>query len=169
MLYIFMLGYEVDFGHMEVVGLISSEKYAEKQVGYTVTSVLLNETHDFLRLVINSVREDIIGRSETFQCLGLALVANVGGREFADSLAGDVQRILVSSTVRPIVRKKAALCLLRLFRKNKEILVPETWAQKMINLLDERDLGILNGVISLLTGIVSHNHHGYVRAVMSAR
>ena len=74
-----MLGYPVDFGHMQVVGLISSQKYAEKQVGYTVTSVLLNETHDFLRLVINSVREDIIGRSETFQCLGLALVANVGG------------------------------------------------------------------------------------------
>jgi hypothetical protein len=41
------------------------------------------------------------------------VAANVGGREFADSLAGDVQRILVSSTVRPIVRKKAALCLLR--------------------------------------------------------
>jgi AP-2 complex subunit alpha len=77
LLYIFMLGYEVDFGHMQVVGLISSSKYAEKQVGYTVTSVLLNETHDFLRLVINSVREDIIGRSETFQCLGLALVVGL--------------------------------------------------------------------------------------------
>ena len=63
--------------------------------------------------------------------------------------------------MRPIVRKKAALCLLRLFRKNKEILVPETWAQKMINLLDERDLGILNGVISLLTGIVAHDYRGY--------
>jgi AP-2 complex subunit alpha len=47
------------------------------------------------------------------------VVANVGGREFADSLAGDVQKILTNPSVRPIVRKKAALCLLRLFRKNK--------------------------------------------------
>ncbi len=38
-----MLGYDVEFGHMEAVGLISSPKYAEKQVGYMVTSVLLNE------------------------------------------------------------------------------------------------------------------------------
>ena len=38
-----MLGYDVEFGHMEAVGLISSTKYSEKQVGYLVCSVLLNE------------------------------------------------------------------------------------------------------------------------------
>lgn len=165
LLYIFMLGYDVDFGHMEVVGLITSPKYAEKQVGYTVTSVLLNEHHDFLRLVINSIRNDVISRNETFQCLALSLISNVGGKEFADSLAGDVQSILVSNTVRPIVRKKAALCLLRLYRKNHDILVAETWAQRMANLLEERDLGILTGVLSLLLGIASQSASGYEACV----
>ena len=103
LLYIYMLGYEVEFGHMHVVGLISAPKYSEKQVGYTVASVLLNETHEFLRLVINSVREDIISRSEIFQCLGLNFVANVGGREFADALAADVQRVLLNGGARPIL------------------------------------------------------------------
>lgn len=32
MLYIYMLGYDVDFGHMEAVSLISAPKYPEKQV-----------------------------------------------------------------------------------------------------------------------------------------
>ncbi len=45
-----------------------------EQVGYIVTSCLLNENHDFLRLVINTVRNDIIGRNETFQCLALTMV-----------------------------------------------------------------------------------------------
>ena len=31
----------------------------------------------------------------------------------------------------------------------------------MLDLLDERDLGILTGVLSLLTGIVAHDHRGY--------
>lgn len=44
------------------------------QVGYIVTSCLLNENHDFLRMVINTVRNDIIGRNETFQCLALTMV-----------------------------------------------------------------------------------------------
>lgn len=39
-----------------------------------MTSCLLNENHDFLRLAINTVRNDIIGRNETFQCLALTLV-----------------------------------------------------------------------------------------------
>lgn len=34
MLYIYMLGYDVDFGHMEAVSLISAPKYPEKQVIY---------------------------------------------------------------------------------------------------------------------------------------
>lgn len=46
------------------------------QVGYIVTSCLLNENHDFLRMVINTVRNDIIGRNETFQCLALTMVCS---------------------------------------------------------------------------------------------
>ena len=55
-----MLGYEGDVGHAEAVSLISQPKYAEKQVGYMVTSVILNESNDFLRMAINSVRNDVV-------------------------------------------------------------------------------------------------------------
>ncbi|CAM6024960.1 unnamed protein product [Sphagnum balticum] len=161
MLYIYMLGYDVDFGHMETVALISAPKYAEKQVGYIVTSCLLNENHDFLRLVINTVRNDIIGRNETFQCLALTMVGNVGGREFSESLAPDVQKLLVSNTCRPLVRKKAALCLLRLYRKNPDVVNVEGWSQQMVQLLDERDLGVLTAVMSLLVALVASNPDGY--------
>ncbi|MBA0825575.1 hypothetical protein Goarm_010513 [Gossypium armourianum] len=161
MLYIYMLGYDVDFGHMEAVSLISAPKYPEKQVGYIVTSCLLNENHDFLRLAINTVRNDIIGRNETFQCLALTLVGNIGGREFAESLAPDVQKLLLSSSCRPLVRKKAALCLLRLFRKNPDVVNVDGWADRMTQLLDERDLGVLTSSMSLLVALVSNNHEAY--------
>ncbi|XP_076922057.1 AP-2 complex subunit alpha-1-like [Bidens hawaiensis] len=161
MLYIYMLGYDVDFGHMEAVSLISAPKYPEKQVGYIVTSCLLNENHDFLRLAINAVRNDIIGRNETFQCLALTLVGNIGGREFAESLAPDVQKLLLSSSCRPLVRKKAALCLLRLFRKNSDILNVDGWSDRMSQLLDERDLGVLTSSMSLFVALVANNHEAY--------
>ncbi|MBA0854140.1 hypothetical protein Goshw_026502, partial [Gossypium schwendimanii] len=161
MLYIYMLGYDVDFGHMEAVSLISAPKYPEKQVGYIVTSSLLNENHDFLRLAINTVRNDIVGRNETFQCLALTLVGNIGGREFAESLAPDVQKLLLSSSCRPLVRKKAALCLLRLFRKNPDVVNVDGWADRMTQLLDERDLGVLTSSMCLLVALVSNNHEAY--------
>ena len=166
LLYIYMLGYNVDFGHTEALKLISASTYAEKQVGYMTTSVILNERNEFLRMTINSIRNDVISRNETSQCLGLACIANVGGREFADSLAGDVETILTTPTIRPVVRKKAALCLLRLFRKNKEILLADTFAERMTDLLDaERDLGVLVGVLGLLLGIVQHDATGYESCV----
>ncbi|KAL7611634.1 hypothetical protein Lser_V15G07960 [Lactuca serriola] len=161
MLYIFMLGYDVDFGHMEAVSLISAPKYPEKQVGYLVTSCLLNENHDFLRLAINTVRNDIIGRNETFQCLALTMVGNIGGREFAESLAPDVQKLLVSSSCRPLVRKKAALCLLRLFRKNPDVVNVDGWSDRMTQLLDEKNLGVLTSSMSLFVALVSNNHEAY--------
>ncbi|GAB4859714.1 hypothetical protein Ancab_011194 [Ancistrocladus abbreviatus] len=161
MLYIYMLGYDVDFGHMEAVSLISAPKYPEKQVGYIVTSCLLNENHDFLRLAINTVRNDIIGRNETFQCLALTMVGNIGGREFAESLAPDVQKLLMSSSCRPLVRKKAALCLLRMYRKNPDVVNIDGWSDRMAQLLDERDLGVLTSSMSLLVALVSNNHDAY--------
>ncbi|XP_023908363.1 AP-2 complex subunit alpha-1 [Quercus suber] len=161
MLYIYMLGYDVDFGHMEAVSLISAPKYPEKQVGYIVTACLLNENHDFLRLAINTVRNDIIGRNETFQCLALTMVGNIGGRDFAESLAPDVQKLLISSSARPLVRKKAALCLLRLYRKNPDVVNVDGWADRMAQLLDERDLGVLTSSMSLLVALVSNNHEAY--------
>ncbi|MCD7470307.1 hypothetical protein HAX54_010041 [Datura stramonium] len=161
MLYIHMLGYDVDFGHMEAVSLISAPKYPEKQVGYIVTSCLLNENHDFLRLAINTVRNDIVGRNETFQCLALTLVGNIGGRDFAESLAPDVQKLLISSSCRPLVRKKAALCLLRLFRKNPDVMNVDSWSDRMAQLLDERDLGVVTSSMSLLVALVSNNHEEY--------
>ncbi|KAG0448043.1 hypothetical protein HPP92_028038 [Vanilla planifolia] len=165
MLYIYMLGYDVDFGHMETVSLISAPKYPEKQVGYIVTSCLLNENHDFLRMVVNTVRNDIIGRNETFQCLALTMVGNIGGREFAESLAPDVQKLLVSNSCRPLVRKKAALCLLRLFRKNPDVVNIDGWSDRMAQLLDERDLGVLTSAMSLFVALVSNNADAYWNCV----
>ncbi|OMO91005.1 hypothetical protein COLO4_18716 [Corchorus olitorius] len=160
MLYIYMLGYDVDFGHMEAVSLISASNCPEKQVGYIVASCLLNENHDFLRLALKTVRDDITGQDETSKCLALTMVGNTCGREFAESLAPNVQELL-SSSCRPLVRKKAALCLLQLYRKNPDVVNVDGWADRMAQLLDERDLGVLMSSMSLLVALVSNNHEAY--------
>merc|ERR1711871_1033403 len=67
LLYVHLLGYDVEFGHMEAVNLITSDTYSEKSVGYVAVSLLLNENDEVLRLVINSIRNDILGMSENNQ------------------------------------------------------------------------------------------------------
>lgn len=168
LLYTRMLGYDVDFGHKQAMDLIAAPGYAQKQVGYVACSVLLNEKDEFLRLVINSVRNDLISRNEAFQCLALDFVANVGGTEFAQLLTSDVMNILSNGATRPIVRKKAALCLLRLIRKappDQEMMQPDVWSVKLAALLEDRDLGVLLGLATLLLGVVSRSYEGYEACV----
>ncbi|KAI5390732.1 hypothetical protein KIW84_075866 [Lathyrus oleraceus] len=54
--------------------------------------------------------------------------------------------------------KKAALCLLRLYRKNPDVVNVDGWEDRMAQLLDERDVGVLTSSVSLLVALVSNQH-----------
>ena len=82
---------------MEAVNLISSASPGEKQVGYMACTLLLNEGHDFLRLVINSISKDLVSSNDDVKCLALTCIANVGGKEFAESLGAEVVKILTAT------------------------------------------------------------------------
>lgn len=99
----YILGYPVSIGHMEAVNLISSTKYSEKQIGYLAITLLMNEGSELVRLVVNSVRKDLAAMNEVDNCLALHAVANIGGREMAESLAEDVHRLLISPHVPRLV------------------------------------------------------------------
>lgn len=96
LLYIYILGWNVDFGHLEAVNLISANKYSEKQIGYLAMTLLLHEKNELLHLVVNSIRKDLLDHNELFNCLALHAIANVGGREMGEALSGEVHRLLVS-------------------------------------------------------------------------
>jgi len=108
LLYVYIQGYDVDFGHLEAVNLISSTKYSEKQIGYLAVTLFLHEQHELLHLVVNSIRKDLLDYNELNNCLALHAVANVGGREMGEALATDVHRLLISPCV------PSSFCCLRL-------------------------------------------------------
>jgi len=91
----------VDFGHLEAVNLVSATKYSEKQIGYLAVTLFLNEKHDFLHLVVNSIKKDLLDNNELNNCLALHAIANVGGREMGEALSPDVHRLLISPCVVP--------------------------------------------------------------------
>ncbi|KAG9104756.1 hypothetical protein FRC06_011238 [Ceratobasidium sp. 370] len=152
-IFTYILGYKVDIGHMEAVNLISSPKYSEKQIGYLAVTLLMHENSDFLRLVVNSIRKDLDENNEVNNCLALHAIANVGGKEMAEALAPDVHRLLISPTSRSFVKKKAALTLLRLYRKHPEVIPAAEWALRIISIMDDDDLGVVVSVTSLVMAL----------------
>lgn len=51
LLFIFLLGHDIDFGHMEAVNLLSSNKYSEKQI---VTKPLFSNHLILQKFILNS-------------------------------------------------------------------------------------------------------------------
>ncbi|KAI9013397.1 adaptin N terminal region-domain-containing protein [Phycomyces nitens] len=146
----YILGWDIDFGHLEAVNLISSTVYSEKQIGYLAVTLLFHENSDLVRLVVNSTKKDLDDMNEINNCLALHAIANIGGREMAESLATDVHRLLISPTSKSFVKKKAALTLLRLFRKHPDVIPVTDWADRIIGLMDEYDLGVALSVTTLV-------------------
>jgi AP-2 complex subunit alpha len=64
--------------------------------GYLALTLLMHENSDLVRLVVNSVRKDLDDMNETNNCLALHAIANIGGAEMAEALAGDVYGLLIS-------------------------------------------------------------------------
>ena len=61
-------------------------------------TLLLTENDDLLRLVINSIRKDLEDRvNEINVCLALQAIANIGGKDLAESVAQDVFRLIVAA------------------------------------------------------------------------
>ncbi|KAL2157794.1 hypothetical protein VTH06DRAFT_5062 [Thermothelomyces fergusii] len=167
LLYIYILGWNVDFGHLEAVNLISATKYSEKQIGYLAMTLFLHEKHELLHLVVNSIRKDLMDHNELFNCLALHAIANVGGREMGEALGAEVHRLLISPTSKAFVKKKAALTLLRLYRKDPGIVQPQ-WAERIISLMDDLDLGVALSVTSLVMALAQDNPEQYKGAYAKA-
>ncbi|KAM0253854.1 hypothetical protein ACHAQJ_007138 [Trichoderma viride] len=167
LLYIYILGWNVDFGHLEAVNLISANKYSEKQIGYLAMTLFLHEKHELLHLVVNSIRKDLLDHNELFNCLALHAIANVGGREMGEALSGEVHRLLISPTSKSFVKKKAAMTLLRLYRKHPDIVQPQ-WAERIIHLMDDDDLGVALSVTSLVMTLAQDDLEQYKGAYAKA-
>ena len=154
LVFINMMGYDVDFGHMEMIALLSSPTYAEKLVGYMAVSVMMTSADPSITLVIQAIKTDLASTQDPIQCLALCATANIGGKALAEEIKEDVQRILFSRSIFPIVRKKAALCLLRLVRVNRDLqLGTEEWKNKLTPLLEDKNLGVVLSVVSLILGL----------------
>jgi len=55
------------------------------------------------------------------------------------------------------VKKKAALTLLRLYRKYPEVLPVTEWAQRIVSIMDDEDLGVVISVTSLVMAMAQDN------------
>jgi len=161
LLFIFLLGHDIDFGHMEAVNLLSSNKYSEKQIGYLFISVLVNTNSDLIKLIIQSIKNDLTSRNPIHVNLAMQCIANIGSKEMAEAFGYEIPKLLVSGDTMDVVKQSAALCLLRLFRTSQEIIPGGEWTSRIVHLLNDQHLGVVTAAASLIDALVKRNPDEY--------
>jgi len=148
LLYLFTLGERTHFGQIECLKLLASPRFADKRLGYLGTMLLLDENQEVLTLVTNSLKNDLNHNNQYIVGLALCTLGNIASVEMSRDLFPEVETILSSSN--PYIRRKAALCAMRICRKVPDL--QEHFLDKSKLLLNDRNHGVL---LSGLTLVIS--------------
>ncbi|KAJ9510964.1 hypothetical protein QJQ45_027811 [Haematococcus lacustris] len=171
LMYIHMLGHPTHFGQMETMKLIATTGFGEKvlephaympgrpygltvriclyvvqRIGYLGVMILLDERQEVLMLVTNSVKMDMNNSNPYIAGLAMAALGNICSAEMARDLAPDVERIIESGS--PYLRKKAALCAVRILKKAPDLL--EGFVNPAARLLKAADGAVQLSGVSLM-------------------
>ncbi|KAL5492269.1 APL4 [Sanghuangporus weigelae] len=150
LLYIHMLGYPAHFGQIECLKLVASPRFSDKRLGYLGIMLLLDENQEVLTLVTNSLKNDM--NHSNMYAVGLALCtfANISSEEMSRDLANEIEKLLGSSNT--YIRKKAALCALRIVKKVPDLM--DHFISRAKNLLTDRNHGNLLAATTLISEMV---------------
>ncbi|KAK8153793.1 adaptin N terminal region-domain-containing protein [Phyllosticta citrichinensis] len=149
LLYLFTLGERTHFGQIECLKLLASPRFADKRLGYLGTMLLLDENQEVLTLVTNSLKNDLNHPNQYIVGLALCTLGNIASIEMSRDLFPEVEQIL--SSANPYIRRKAALCAMRICRKVPDL--QEHFFEKAKLLLADRNHGVLICGLTLVTSL----------------
>jgi len=161
LLFIFLLGHDIDFGQTEAVNLLYSNKYTEKQIGYLFISVLISGNSEMIALIVQSIKNDLSSRNPVHVSLALQCIANIGSKDMAEAFGQEIPKLLVSGDTLDVVKQSAALCLLKIFRTDPSIIPSGEWTSRIVHLLNDQHMGVVTAAASLIDALVKKNPEEY--------
>ena len=145
LLFAHALGYPTHFGQMECVQMTAMPDYANKRLGYLGLMVLMDERSEVTMLITNSVKSDLMSKNVYVVGLGLCALGNICTGEMARDVSAEVRKLMLSKN--SYVRKKAALCAIRVAKKVPEL--AESFLDPCERLLNDRHHGVLLAAVTL--------------------
>lgn len=141
-----MLGENVSWGQMDVLTLMTYDRFSYKRVGYVCAGVILDQTSDLTVLVTQTLLKDLESRDTNIVCLALDFIANLGNPEVGRAVANAVKKHLDSRASR--IMKKAGMATVTIIRRNPDL--AEGYKNCVQGLLNSNVHGTVNAGINLV-------------------
>mmetsp|Transcript_3330 Transcript_3330/g.4441 ORF Transcript_3330/g.4441 Transcript_3330/m.4441 type:complete len:1330 (+) Transcript_3330:204-4193(+) len=116
-----MMGYNMSYASFATIEVMSDPRFAHKRIGYLAASQAFTQDTDVILLTTNSLKKELRGAigpgmNGVYEA-GLAIncLSNIVTADLARDLLSEVTNLTVHP--QPYLRKKAILCLLKMFMK----------------------------------------------------
>lgn len=156
-IYCEMLGYEAAFSYIHAIKLAQQGTALEKRVGYLAVSLFLNESHELLLLLVNTVLKDLQSTNLIEVCMALTVVSQMFPKDMIPAILPLVEEKL--NHPKEIIRRKAVLALYKFY------LIAPNQVQHIHNkfrkALCDKDPGVMTASLHIYLQMIQENPEGY--------
>ncbi|OLQ18503.1 Adaptin N terminal region family protein [Cryptosporidium hominis] len=154
LLFIHMLGYPSQFGQVECLKLIASNKFCEKRIGYLAICQLLDEDSEILLLATNSIKNDLNHSNQYINGLALSAIGNTAPKEMCRAVFREVSELLLVGN--PFIKKRALLASVHIIRVLEDAEI-ESFINCIPSLLEDKHHGVLLGTCHMINSIIQYH------------
>ncbi|CDZ97964.1 Vacuolar H-ATPase V1 sector, subunit G [Phaffia rhodozyma] len=141
-----------------VVEVMSSSKYAIKEVGYLAAEGAFPEGTEEIVLTVNGLKKDLLSPHAALPQLALHGLATLLNPTLARDVSHDISSLLTHS--KPQVRKRAVLCLYKVFEMYPDSLQDNF--QRLRDRLSDEDQSVVSATVNVLTELARKNAKNYL-------
>ncbi|KAF5735135.1 AP-4 complex subunit epsilon [Tripterygium wilfordii] len=163
LVYIEMLGHDASFGYIHAVKMTHDDNLPLKRTGYLAVTLFLNEDHDLIILIVNTIQKDLKSDNYLVVCAALNAVCKLINEETIPAVLPQVVELL--SHPKDAVRKKAIMALHRFYRKS-----PFSVSHLLSNFrmkLSDNDPGVMGATLCPLFDLITIDVNSYKDLVAS--
>ncbi|XWS38857.1 hypothetical protein CRYUN_Cryun19dG0166300 [Craigia yunnanensis] len=163
LVYVEMLGHDTSFGYIHAVKMTHDDSLLVKRTGYLAVTLFLNEDHDLIILIVNTIQKDLKSDNYLVVCAALNAVCKLINEETIPAVLPQVVELLAHP--KEAVRKKAIMALHRFYQKS-----PSSVSHLVSNFrkrLCDNDPGVMGATLCPLFDLITIDVNPYKDLVIS--
>ncbi|KAK6158573.1 hypothetical protein DH2020_005887 [Rehmannia glutinosa] len=163
LLYVEMLGHDASFGYIHAVKMTHDDNLLLKRTGYLAVTLFLNEDHDLIILIVNTIQKDLKSDNFLVVCAALNAVCRLINEETIPAVLPQVVELLGHQ--KEAVRKKAVMALHRFYQR-----APGSVSHLISNFrkrLCDNDPGVMGATLCPLFDLITIDADKYKDLVVS--
>ncbi|KAG0630461.1 hypothetical protein M758_1G179700 [Ceratodon purpureus] len=151
LVYVEMLGHDASFGYIYAVKMTHDDNLLCKKSGYLATTLFLNEDHDLIILIVNTIQKDLKSDNYLVVSAALTAVCKLINEETIPAVLPQVIDLL--GHPKEHVRKKAVMALHRFYQRSPSSV--SHLLTKFRQILCDKDPSVMSAALCALFDLVS--------------